>query len=125
MRVALEALAALTHVALMQVDGNELFRYRPASPMLAETVRNVVELCIRKPLAIVKTIYASPTDKIQTLADAFGFRKQDHIHVRAGRLPAVHVHQRTLRMAADGQLPPQQAGAAAVELALFLPALAQ
>ena len=75
MRVALEGLTALEQVALVQVDGNGLFHYRPASPILAETVRNVVELYTRKPLAVVKTIHASPTSKIQTLADAFRFRK--------------------------------------------------
>jgi hypothetical protein len=73
MRVALEGLTALERVALVQVDGNGLVRYRPASPMLAETVRQVVELYARKPLAVVKTIHASPTGKIQTLADAFRF----------------------------------------------------
>lgn len=75
MRVALEGLNALEQVALVQVDGNGLFRYRPASPMLAQMVCNVVELYARKPLAVVKTIYASPTSKIQTLADAFRFRR--------------------------------------------------
>jgi len=43
--------------------------------MLVETVRNVVELYARKPLAVVKTIHASPRDKTQTLADAFRFRR--------------------------------------------------
>lgn len=75
MRVALEGLTALEQAALVQSDGNGLFRYRPASPLLAEMVCNVVELYIRKPLAVVKTIHASPTSKIQTFADAFRFIK--------------------------------------------------
>jgi len=43
--------------------------------MLAETVRNVVELYARTPLAVVKTIHASPIGKIQTLAGAFRLRR--------------------------------------------------
>jgi hypothetical protein len=75
MRVALEGLTLLEQAALVQVDGKGLFRYRPASPTLAEMVRNLVELYTRKPLAVVKTIHADPTGRIQTFADAFRFRK--------------------------------------------------
>jgi len=75
MRVALEGLSALGQVALARVDGNGLFRYRPASPMLAETLPNVVEHHACKPLAVVRSIPASPAGKMQTLVDAFRFRR--------------------------------------------------
>ena len=59
--------------SLVQVDGNGLFRYRPASPKLAETVCSVAELNAGKPLGVAKTIHANPTGKIETLADPFRF----------------------------------------------------
>jgi len=74
-RVALEGLAVLEQVALVQVDANGVFRYRPAAPMLAETVCNIVELYACKPLAVVKTIHANQIGKIETLADAFRFKR--------------------------------------------------
>jgi len=75
MRVALEGLSALEQVARVRVDGNGLFRYRPACPMLAETVPNVVGHYACKPLVVMKTIPASLAGKIQTLVDAFRFRR--------------------------------------------------
>jgi hypothetical protein len=74
-RVVTEGLSALESVGLVRLDGIGLYRYRPASSALAETIRHVVDLYNRKPLAVVRTILTSPTDKIQTFADAFRFRK--------------------------------------------------
>ncbi len=75
MGVALEGLTAPEQAGVGPIDGNGLFRYRPASPMLAETVHSAVELYTCRPLAAVMTILASPGDKIQTFADAFRFRE--------------------------------------------------
>lgn len=59
----------------MQVDGNVRPGHRPASPMLTETVGKLVGLHNRKPQPGVTTIHASPTGKIQILADAFRVTK--------------------------------------------------
>jgi hypothetical protein len=74
-RVVTEGLSALESVGLVRLDEAGMVRYRPASSALAETIRDVVDLYNRKPLAVVRTILTSPTDKIQTFADAFRFRK--------------------------------------------------
>jgi hypothetical protein len=73
--VALDGLTALEQAGLVPVDGNGLFRYGPASPMPAETVRNVVELDICNPVVAVTTILASPSDKLEMFADAFRLTK--------------------------------------------------
>jgi hypothetical protein len=74
-RVVTEGLAALESVGLVRLDEVGMYRYRPVSPALAETIRQVVDLYNRKPLAVVRTILTSPSDKIQTFADAFRFRR--------------------------------------------------
>lgn len=74
-RVVTEGLAALEAAGLVGLDDVGLYRYQPASPALTATVRHVIDLYNRKPLAVVRTILTSPTEKIQIFADAFRFRK--------------------------------------------------
>ena len=50
--------------------------YRPASPVLAELCDRLDSAYRERPVAVVKTIMASPKDKLQIFADAFRFKNQ-------------------------------------------------
>lgn len=74
-RVVGDSLSALEAAGLVSADEAGLYRYHPVSPMIDETARELVDLYARKPMTVVNTILSSPTNKIQTFADAFRFRK--------------------------------------------------
>ena len=74
-RVVTESLATLGAAGLVRTEDADVYRYGPASEALAETVRQIADLYTRKPMAMVKAVLSAPTDKIQTFADAFRFRK--------------------------------------------------
>ena len=74
-RVVSDSLAALEFAGLVSMDDAGQYRYRPASPGIDRTVGELVDLYARKPMTVVNTILSSPTNKIQTFADAFRFRK--------------------------------------------------
>lgn len=74
-RVIIEGLATLRAAGLVEMDAAGYYRYGPASDALAETGRLVVDLYTRKPMAVIKAVLSAPSDKIQTFADAFRFRR--------------------------------------------------
>ena len=74
-RVVADSLAALETAGLVSADDDGLYRYQPVSRTIDNTVRELVDLYSRKPMTVVNTILSSPTNKIQTFADAFRFRK--------------------------------------------------
>ena len=74
-RVVTDSLGALELAGLVTADDVGLYRYCPVSPGIDRTVRELVDLYARKPMTVVNTILSSPTNKIQTFADAFRFRK--------------------------------------------------
>ena len=74
-RVVTEGLSALDAAGLLRTEEAGSYRFHPATKEQTETIREVVDLYNRKPMAVVRTILTSPTDKIQTFADAFRFRK--------------------------------------------------
>jgi hypothetical protein len=51
-----------------------MFRYEPASPSLRETVSAIAEIYSTRPMAVIKAISASPSDKLQIFSDAFKIR---------------------------------------------------
>jgi len=74
-RVVADSLAALENAGLVSTNEEGLYRYQPVSRNIDGTVRDLVDLYARKPMTVVNTILSSPTNKIQTFADAFRFRK--------------------------------------------------
>jgi len=55
-----------------ETDG---FRYAPRTAELGETVQALKDLYARRRLKVVEMIYAGPTEKYQSFADAFRLRK--------------------------------------------------
>ncbi|HET8995856.1 MAG TPA: hypothetical protein VFN42_04250 [Acetobacteraceae bacterium] len=74
-RVVGDSLSALEAAGLVSADEGGLYRYQPVSRLIDDTARELVDLYARKPMTVVNTILSSPTNKIQTFADAFRFRK--------------------------------------------------
>lgn len=70
-----ESLAELTGARLIAA-GDHGIRYRPQSRELDALVAALVELYRQKPIAVLRTIFATPSDKIRSFADAFLFRKR-------------------------------------------------
>jgi hypothetical protein len=53
----------------------EGYRFEPRSAELVETVKGLKELYAKRRLKVVEMIYAGPTEKYQSFADAFRLRK--------------------------------------------------
>jgi len=51
------------------------YRFAPRTPDLVTTVEALKELYARRRLKVVEMIYAGPTDRYQSFADAFRLRK--------------------------------------------------
>lgn len=66
--VRMTARGLLTHTA----DG---YRFTPRTPELADTITALRELYAIRRLRVVELIYAGPTEKYQSFADAFRLRK--------------------------------------------------
>ena len=73
--VVTQGLEALQEIGLVSVDARRLYRFDPVSPELADMAHEVVALYNQKPRAILRAIFAAPSDRIQTFADAFRLRK--------------------------------------------------
>lgn len=69
-----ESVAALGQAGIVEI-GEMGVRYRPRSPELDGLVTALVELYRQKPIAVLRTIFSAPSDKIRSFADAFLFRK--------------------------------------------------
>jgi hypothetical protein len=69
-----EALIQLKGASLAAETSERMFRYEPASPSLRETVSAIAEIYSTRPMAVIKAISASPSDKLQIFSDAFKIR---------------------------------------------------
>jgi hypothetical protein len=56
-------------------QGADGYRFSPPTPEAAETIRALKELYATRRLKVMEMIYAGPTDKYQSFADAFRLRK--------------------------------------------------
>ena len=69
-------LAALQGAGLVIPDDQGCFRYRPAAPTLAQLVDQLEAAYRAKPVTVIRWISA-PTERLQSLADAFKFKGKD------------------------------------------------
>ena len=69
-------LAALQGAGLVIPDDRGCFRYRPAAPTLAQLVEQLEAAYRAKPVTVIRWISA-PTERLQSLADAFKFKGKD------------------------------------------------
>lgn len=69
-------LAALQGAGLVIPDDQGCFRYRPAAPTLAQLVDQIEAAYRAKPVTVIRWISA-PTERLQSLADAFKFKGKD------------------------------------------------
>lgn len=70
-----EGLTTLLTAGLVSSDASGNFRYAPASSSLDNLVQQLAVLHRDRPSAVTKAIYSRPNEKLQTLADAFRFKK--------------------------------------------------
>lgn len=63
-------------VGLAVLDDRDCWRYRPAAPVLADLCDRLEAAYRERPVSIVNII-AAPRDPLQSLADAFKFRRGD------------------------------------------------
>ena len=55
--------------------GPEGYRFNPRTPEVVETVKALRDLYATRRLKVMEMIYAGPTEKYQSFADAFRLRK--------------------------------------------------
>ena len=70
-----EGLEALQAAGLVTPEGDGTFRYAPAAPHLDRLVQQLAQAYRERPTAVTNAIFASPSDRLQTFADAFRLRK--------------------------------------------------
>ena len=68
-------LVTLTNAGLIQEEAEGLYQYRPVTPELDDTVRQLDEINAERPLALIKEIISAPNDKLTSFVDAFKLRK--------------------------------------------------
>jgi len=69
-------LAHFERAGLAVLDDGDCWRYRPAAPVLSELCDRLEAAYRERPVSIVNII-AAPRDPLQSLADAFKFRRGD------------------------------------------------
>ncbi|WP_165185726.1 hypothetical protein [Caulobacter soli] len=69
-------LAALEAAELVIADDRGCFRYQPAAPALAKVCDDLEAAYAKKPVTVIRWISA-PTERLQSLADAFKFKGGD------------------------------------------------
>lgn len=69
-------LTALQHAGLVIADGEGGFRYQPAAPALAKVCDQLEDAYRAKPVTVIRWISA-PSERLQSLADAFKFKGKD------------------------------------------------
>ncbi len=72
--VVADILATFLQAGLVTAEDG-LFRYTPASAELDRVVRELEKAYAERPTAVVKTIMAAPSEKLQIFADAFRIKK--------------------------------------------------
>lgn len=73
--VVAESLAALQSCGVIAVTDAGEYLYAPQTPELEQLVDGLAELYATKPLTVLQTIFALPTDRIRSFSDAFLFKK--------------------------------------------------
>ncbi|MEX0714451.1 MAG: hypothetical protein WD278_19095 [Pirellulales bacterium] len=68
-------LAELEGRGLLTSTQQGRYRYAPGTPELAAIVDQVAKLYKERRVSVISTIYAEPTEKVRTFADAFRLRK--------------------------------------------------
>ncbi|MEX2119010.1 MAG: hypothetical protein WD847_05305 [Pirellulales bacterium] len=68
-------LAELEGRGLLKSTQPGRYRYAPGTPELAAIVEEVAKLYKERRVSVISTIYAEPTEKVRTFADAFRLRK--------------------------------------------------
>jgi hypothetical protein len=66
-----EALRNLQGAGLTALDGDNRYRFSPASPEIEALARGVEQAYAVRPTAVVKAIVTAPDDKLRIFADAF------------------------------------------------------
>jgi hypothetical protein len=72
-----EVLATFRAVGLLTAEADGAARYAPASAELDAVVGEIVAEYERRPIAVMKEIYAVETSKIQDFANAFRLKKTE------------------------------------------------
>jgi hypothetical protein len=70
-----ESIETLAAAGLIE-HGEAGARYRPQSSELEALATALIELYRQKPATVLRTIFASPSDKIRSFSDAFLFQKK-------------------------------------------------
>jgi DNA-binding transcriptional ArsR family regulator len=73
--VVSEGLGALQAAGLVTAEADGRYRYAPASPEFDRLVQQLDQVYRERPTAVTRAIFSSPTDKLQTFADAFRLKK--------------------------------------------------
>jgi hypothetical protein len=73
--VVAELLSCFVTIGLVRAEGEDGYRYAPASSVLDRAVEQVERAYAERPIAVTKAILSAPNDKIQSFADAFRLRK--------------------------------------------------
>lgn len=69
-------LTAFVDAALVVADDRGCFRYQPAAAVLAKVCDDLDAAYRAKPVTVIRWI-AAPTERLQSLADAFKFKGKD------------------------------------------------
>jgi hypothetical protein len=69
-------LTALADAGLVVADDRGCFRYQPAAAVLAKVCDDLDAAYAKKPVTVIRWISA-PTERLQSLADAFKFKGKD------------------------------------------------
>ena len=72
-----ESLKALGAISLITQIADGAYRYNPKSPELDAIASALVELYSVKPITVLRTIFASPGEKIKSFSDAFLLKRDD------------------------------------------------
>jgi hypothetical protein len=70
-----EVLTTFKAIGLLNADVDGAVRYAPTAPELDAVVREIIGEYERRPIAVMKEIYAVETSKIQDFANAFRLKK--------------------------------------------------
>lgn len=73
--LVMQNLSMLINAGLVAETDDGRYAYRPRAPELAALVDALAALYTQKPVAVLKTIFTAPSDKIRLFADAFFFKK--------------------------------------------------
>ena len=75
-RLVADNLTALADAGLVVADDRGCFRYQPAAAVLAKVCDDLDAAYAKKPVTVIRWISA-PTERLQSLADAFKFKGKD------------------------------------------------